>query len=215
VAASAGSAVNAGWTREGDHPEEPSLDQWQEMLTAARVHGKVIRAKQRRGGYQAEKIGQAVHVTEVLMAEADRDLAAARDHAAAVCPPPADPEVRRQERRREMVGTWDSRGGVPTRVKWACILGAFLLLLLTFEVRSFTACTVIVTAVLLAVTPKLLRQAANSYNDQHDVEQRVTRIKIQRGRETAIREGLWWPEADGSISIGGVRVDKMYFTEES
>lgn len=36
---------------------------------------------------------------------------------------------------------------------------------------------------------------------------------IESGRETAVREGMWWPEADGSISIGGVRVDCLDLSE--
>jgi Flp pilus assembly protein TadB len=99
---------------------------------------------------------------------------------------------------------------IPFRIKVIALLGVFLGFLLADEVRDWDSLSAILMAVAFAVPGPLLRRAAESYNRQRTAEQTKTRKQIEAGRSLAVKEGLWWPEADGSISIGGkpIQVDE-------
>jgi hypothetical protein len=98
----------------------------------------------------------------------------------------------------------NARGNmIPFRVKVIGLLGTALGFLLCEEIRSLAGLTVILTALAVALPPPLLRRAALSYNRQREAHRVKTRKQIEAGHAVAVAEGLWWPEADGSISIGG------------
>jgi hypothetical protein len=47
------------------------------------------------------------------------------------------------------------------------------------------------------------RAAARRAVARRGAQRRRIRAELRSAHEVAVREGLWWPEADGSISIGG------------
>lgn len=92
---------------------------------------------------------------------------------------------------------------IPVRVRVISVLGVALGFLLFDEVRHLESLLLIVTALVIALPMPMLRRAAASYGRQHAAERAKVRKQIDAGHRVAAREGLWWPEADGSISIGG------------
>jgi hypothetical protein len=99
-------------------------------------------------------------------------------------------------------------GYVPFTLKLRVSFLAAVVFLAWFEVLHGGAGPLYV-ALGLVLPVKALRWEARRRVRAHAVRRVRTRRIIQQARETAVAEGLWFPEADGSISIGGqpIRLD--------
>lgn len=88
------------------------------------------------------------------------------------------------------------------RLQATCFAAAALIFLLWYEIQTVDGYAVAL-GVAIGGFPRLRRAIHRRVNARHTARRAQIRADLDTAAAVAARTGLWWPEADGSISVGG------------
>lgn len=101
----------------------------------------------------------------------------------------------------------------PLRLQVAALLGAFAVFLAAAEMTDRVGAMLLIVSTFLAVSiryvPEIIRDAREIAAREAKALTDAAALEAKTARVTARQYGLWWPEEDGTMSIGDVHLTNL------